>query len=342
MPESPADISRRPAGQEQHTSLVVEGLCLDAGERQLVQDLSFTLNPGDRLVLVGGNGTGKSTLLSALAGLTGPTSGMIKRPASPPGMLFQDGALWPHMNVAQHLEFVDSHGDVLWRERLLQAFELSHLLSARPEALSGGERLRLGIARALADRPQWVMLDEPLAHLDQALSTLVRERLPALLDELGASSLVVTHSADDVMHFGDRLLALSGHGSWWLGDARQAINSPPTPELAAFSERGTLLSGVADAAGHADFGLGLGLTDCAPGEPVQAFLHGAAVRFAQDHLATTARFVASDRRGGSWVRLDGRLLRCGDPGGTYLPGDDVPVLIQGRLQRFDAPKRSAR
>jgi len=227
---------------------------------------------------------------------------------------------------------VDTAGDGAWRRRLLETFRLTTLRDHRPEALSGGERLRLGLARALANRPTWVLLDEPLAHLDPQVVSVVREALPLLLDELKAATIIVTHDPDDVLHFGERLLALSGTGPTWQGPARFALDSPPTRGLAAFAERGTLLTAVADGAGHADFGLGLFVDDCTPGETVTAYLDTAAVRLSDDGRSIQGTYVAPDRRGGSWLRIEGRLLRCADVGGGLHAGDAVRVRIQGRVR----------
>lgn len=316
--------------------LRVERVDLSAGERHLVRGLDFELAPGERLVLVGGNGSGKSTLLAVLAGLRAPEGGRVHRPSRPPGVLFQDGALWPHLSVAEHLAFVDAAGDTAWQRRLLDVHRLTHLASHRPEQLSGGERLRLGLARALAGRPDWVLLDEPLAHLDPESVQVVRDRLPPLLDELGAASITVLHDPDDVLLFGQRLLALDGAGGWWLGPARYAVESPPTASLAAFSDRGTLLEARVDDEGRADFGCGLVLDDQPAGAQRRAFLDAAAVHFAADAPdGRDAVFVAPDRRGGSWVRVEGRLLRCADQRGPLRAGDAVRVAVRGQVRLLD-------
>jgi len=317
---------------------------LRAGERTLVDELSLELGPGQQLVLVGPNGSGKTTLLHALAGLSAPDGGSIARPDDVPGMLFQDGALWPHMSVARHLEFVDTRGDPTWRTRLLDTLHLGSLADARPEALSGGERVRLALARALASRPAWLLLDEPLAHLDANFGDLLREALPALVEELGASTIVVTHEADHVQLFGERVLCLSGEGSWWLGSAREALATPPTPVLAAISGRGTVLSGHADSDGRMDYGHGLVLEGQAPGALVTAFLDATEVGFGADGpLRAEGHFVAPDRRGGCWVRVGERLLRCGEAPGSMEPGETVMLSVRGALRvlRPGGPETSA-
>ncbi len=302
----------------------------------LVQALELALDAGERLTLVGPNGSGKTTLLRVLAGLEPPAAGQVERPQDPPGMHFQDGGLWPHMTVAQHLAFVDTRGDREWRTRLLETFDLTALTERRPESLSGGEQARLGLARALAGRPRWVLLDEPLAHLDPAVRDEVRATLPVALDDLGAAAIVVTHQVDDVLLFGARLLCLTGDGGWWDGPAQVAISSPPNAALAAWSERGTLLSGRADAEGHVDFGFGLACDDVAPGRRIKALLDAHAVRFgAPDAPGLMGTLVAPDQRGGTWVRINGRLVRSAETMGSRRPGCSVPVKIEGAVRILD-------
>jgi ABC-type sulfate/molybdate transport systems ATPase subunit len=308
--------------------LQLEHVALRAGARRLVDDLSLALAAGERLVLVGPNGSGKSTLLRALAGLADPAAGRIRRPPTPPGMLFQDGALWPHMSVERHLQFVDTRRDAAWRERLLDVFGLSALRASRPEALSGGERVRLALARALTDRPAWLLLDEPLAHIDAQFGDTLRSALPVLLDELGATTITVAHDVDDVRLFGERVLCLAGDGSWWCGSAREALERPPTAVLAALSGRGTVLTGVADQNGRADLGLGLSIEGHPAGGRVVAFLDAGQVSFVEDGPFEGC-YAAPDHRGGCWVRVDGRLLRCGVPHRPLQTGDPVRLAVAG-------------
>ncbi|HTE06593.1 MAG TPA: ATP-binding cassette domain-containing protein, partial [Planctomycetota bacterium] len=254
--------------------LSAEGLCLRAGSRRLVDGLHLSLAAGERLLVVGPNGSGKSTLLRALAGLAQPEAGRIARPATPPGMLFQDGALWAHLSVEEHLAFVDRGAHPAWREHLLATLRLHGLRRAKPERLSGGERVRLGLARALAARPAWLLLDEPLASLDAFFGDLLRTFLPASLDELGAAAVIVSHEVDCMALLGARVLCLSGDGPWWLGDTTTALAAPPTPLLAALAGRGTVLAAVADGAGHADFGAGIALDGQAAAQECWVFVDG--------------------------------------------------------------------
>jgi iron(III) transport system ATP-binding protein len=317
--------------------LVLDRVAVQAGARTLVRDLSLQLAAGERLALLGPNGSGKTTLLRALAGLSAPAAGSIRRPDGPPGMLFQDGALWPHMSVERHLQFVDARGDRAWHERLLERLDLLALRDRRPDTLSGGERVRLGLARAFAPRPTWLLLDEPLAHLDAHFGDLLRELLPELIGELRATTVFVTHEADNVRLLADRVLCLQGAGTAWAGSASAALDAPPTPLLAALSGRGTLLHGTADARGEVPLPFGLSLSGQPAGARVTAFLDAQSVRFADNGARLRGEALAPDGRGGCWVRVDGHLLRCGEALGGRAAGAPVGLVLSAAPRALQGP-----
>jgi ABC-type sulfate/molybdate transport systems ATPase subunit len=322
-------------------ALLLEHVALSAGRRTLVSQLDLAVASGERLIVVGPNGSGKSTLLHALSGLAAPQAGRITRPAGPPGMLFQDGALWPHMSVARHLDFVDGRRDRAWQARLLELFGLAALADRRPAALSGGERVRLALARALAPRPTWLLLDEPLTHLDAQFSDRVRALLPALIGELGATTVAVVHAADDLRLLGDRVLCLSGEGPWWTGPATEALLRPPTPALAALSGRGTLLGGRADAQGRVELGLGFVLEGQPPGDTVTAFLDAQDVALGPGGAGGLGGvYVAPDERGCGWVAIDGRLVRARLPSIPPEAGAHVGLRVAGAPRVLHASGRS--
>jgi len=181
-----------------------------------------------------------------------------------------------------------------------------------------------------------VLLDEPLAHLDALFGDLLRAVLPELLAETGATLVFVTHEADNMALLAERVLCLSGEGPWWLGDTRTALDTPPTPLLAALSGRGTLLTGLADARGVAPLGFGLELSGRPAGHGVSAFLEASAVRFGEPVPgALRGELLGPDGRGGAWVRVEGRLLRCGEPPGGRAPGSSVALRLLAEPRALD-------
>jgi molybdate transport system ATP-binding protein len=204
---------------------------LRSGGRTFGLQLNFSIS-GSRLVILGPSGSGKSLTLQAVAGLLRPDRGHIRLDgrtlfdsgqgidlapqARQIAYLFQDYALFPHLNVAQNIAF-GLHGG--WRnpsaqessaelEHWLQLFQLRAVARQMPSELSGGQRQRVALARALAARPQALLLDEPFAALDQRLRGQMRAELDALQRQLGIPLLLITHDPEDARVFGEQVLEL--------------------------------------------------------------------------------------------------------------------------------------
>jgi len=202
--------------------------------REFMLDVSFQTSAG-QTVIYGPSGAGKSLSLQAIAGLLQPDQGHIRfqgqtlfdsqagiaLPARQRGFgyLFQDYALFPHLNLRQNVAFGlrrglinpgarQSHPAV---EQWLRRFELSELAGLHPHQLSGGQRQRTALARALVSRPRALLLDEPFAALDPELRERMREELQGLLQELQIPMLMITHDPEDLERFGQARLELR-HG----------------------------------------------------------------------------------------------------------------------------------
>lgn len=207
----------------------IEALTVHAGAKQLLGPIDLEIFAGEHLLLVGPSGSGKTTLLRAIAGLTAPSTGRIElfgRAASegskvliPPetrevGMLFQGGALWPHLTVVKTLRFVLKYSKVADPEarvtELVRRVRLEGLEKRTPATLSGGEKQRLALARALAARPRILLLDEPLGPLDAELRTDLLETLAALHAEEGWSVVHVTHDPAEASQHATRTLRMDG------------------------------------------------------------------------------------------------------------------------------------
>jgi iron(III) transport system ATP-binding protein len=203
---------------------------------------------GGRLAIVGPSGSGKTTLLRCLAGLERPAAGAIRigdavvaddRTNVPPdrrgvGLVFQDGALWPHMTAAQHLTFAaPGLGDANARALLAKAGLGAHA-DKKPGALSGGEAQRLGFVRALAADPAVLLLDEPLRSVDVHQRDAMVLLLRTLADERGLTTVLVTHDRDEALALATDLVVLHEGQLVEQGAALDLLRAPRAAFTAAF------------------------------------------------------------------------------------------------------------
>jgi ABC-type Fe3+/spermidine/putrescine transport system ATPase subunit len=216
----------------------------------VVRSVSFSVAPGELLVLMGPNGGGKTTLLRAIAGLERPVAGALRvdgRPILdvPPhrrgiGMLFQEPALFPHRtvweNVAYGLEVARRPRAEIDRrvDELAELLRLGPLLERAPEGLSGGEQQRVALARTLAPRPALVLLDEPFASVDPELRGELAAEFRRVLRRQEATAIFVTHDREEGLFLGDRVALLFDGRLVQLGPPESVFEAPSTAEVARF------------------------------------------------------------------------------------------------------------
>ncbi|WP_027214635.1 ABC transporter ATP-binding protein [Burkholderia sp. WSM2232] len=220
--------------------LSVENVSLEYRTRErtvrATHDVSFDVYGGDRFVLLGPSGCGKSTLLKAVGGFIEPTSGTISLDAQVvrgPGpdriVVFQEFDQLPPwktvlQNVAFPLRVAKKLGRAQANERALHYLDkvgLSAFANAYPHTLSGGMKQRVAIARALAMQPRVLLMDEPFAALDALTRRKMQEELLRLWEEVNFTLLFVTHSIEEALVVGNRILLLSPHP----GRVRAELNS---------------------------------------------------------------------------------------------------------------------
>lgn len=255
-------------------TLALEHLCQDYGTVRALDDVSFTIRPGEIVALLGHSGSGKSTLLRLIAGLDLPASGRIMidgrevtGPAHfvPPenrgvGMMFQDYALFPHLTVTQNLEF--GLAGVARREADTQAREaLARIgLTARgddyPHRLSGGEQQRVALARALLPRPKILVMDEPFSNLDRRTRDLIRAETNAILRASRTTAILVTHDPDDAMRMADRIMLMEAGRIVQSGTAEDIYRHPASMLAAGFFSDFNEVPGVCNG-GRVDTVLGV-------------------------------------------------------------------------------------
>jgi ABC-type nitrate/sulfonate/bicarbonate transport system ATPase subunit len=182
-----------------------------AGEtHEVLAPAKFALQSGEVGVLIGPSGCGKSTMLRIILGLDSDFDGSVARPAEARiGMVFQEPRLLPWRSVEQNVRLVAPDASDAEIVELFRILELEAHRSHFPGELSLGLARRVALARAFAVKPDLLVLDEPLASLDDALAGRLRDEIAMLVASRPVMTLLVTHSLDDAIRLGDRLFFLS-------------------------------------------------------------------------------------------------------------------------------------
>ena len=231
-------------------------------DRPAVDDVSFTVRPGEVLALVGASGSGKTTTLRMIAGYEQPDGGRITLDDARTGarditgeapqrrsfgMVFQHYALFPHMSVAENVAFGLEARGVAKRDRLERAREALVRVGLdgagpRPiQSLSGGEQQRVALARAIIIDPPVLLLDEPLSNLDPARRQETRDWLRLKLHELRSIAILVTHDQEDAFAIADRMAVMQQGKLLQLGTPDELYRRPTSASVAEFVGRSTLV-----------------------------------------------------------------------------------------------------
>ncbi len=210
-------------------SIRLDNISKQFGKFQALSPLSLHIDDGEMIGLLGPSGSGKTTLLRIIAGLENANTGSIHfrdRDVTNVhvrdrrvGFVFQNYALFRHMTVADNVAFGLQVMDRSQRpnpaeiskrvKQLLEIVQLGHLSGRYPEQLSGGQKQRIALARALATQPEVLLLDEPFGALDAKVRKDLRRWLRSLHDELGFTSVFVTHDQDEALELSDRVVVMS-------------------------------------------------------------------------------------------------------------------------------------
>jgi molybdate transport system ATP-binding protein len=312
-------------------------------------DLTVDLTaPPGLTCLFGRSGSGKTTIINAVAGLLRPDratitlDGVALHDLAPHqrrvGYVFQDARLFPHLTVAQNLAYGARVRRIPVRDldRIVELLGIGALLPRRPGSLSGGERQRVAIGRALLSDPRILLMDEPLASLDEARKAEILPHIEALRDQVGLPILYVSHSLAEVARLATTIAVVNAGRVAASGPAESILSDPGLARLMGLREAGAILT--ARVAGHEDDGLTRLDTGAGPlWLPRIAAAVGARVRVriaAQDVILSLTR-----PEGLSALNiLPGRIARLveGDGPGVLVQIDLAPGLLLARLTRRSA------
>jgi iron(III) transport system ATP-binding protein len=251
--------------------ITVNGLTKRFGTTIALDGVSFTVADGELFTLLGPSGCGKTSTLLSVAGFLKPDEGEIqcgattlvdtRRKAHLPaerrnlGMVFQSYAVWPHMTVAENVAFPLRIRRFSRTERLervvetLELVELRELAERYPHQLSGGQRQRVALARALVYEPSVLLLDEPFSNLDAKLRERARSWLKHLQQQLGLTTLFVTHDQDEAMAMSNRILVMEEGRVQQVGTPEEIYHRPANRFVASFLGRCNFLDGVVTSRG---------------------------------------------------------------------------------------------
>ena len=237
--------------------LVLNRISKYYGDFCAVDDLSITVPDGSFFALLGPSGCGKTTTLRMIAGLEEPTQGTIhigetdittqKPYRRNVNTVFQNYALFPHLSIFENVAFGlrrrginDVKAEV---EKALNLVELGHLSERKPSQLSGGQQQRIAVARAIVNRPEVLLLDEPLGALDLKLRRQMQIELKRIQTEIGITFIHVTHDQEEAMTMADTIAVMNQGKIEQMGSATDLYESPKTAFVANFLGQCNLIKG---------------------------------------------------------------------------------------------------
>jgi NitT/TauT family transport system ATP-binding protein len=240
-------VSVMSTGIEDYARITIEDLHKvygDGGDTQVeaLKGVSLEIKDNEFVCLVGPSGCGKSSLLRIIVNLQRPSSGSVKISASidavrPTAVVFQDYSIYPWKTVADNVRFGLLSLKLNKREaqdrvdRWLDKLHLSAFADMYPAALSGGMRQRVAIARAMVVESEILLMDEPFAALDAQLRRILQEELLALWEDMRRTVLFITHSLDEAILLGDRVVVMSHRPGQIIGDYTVPFGRPRSPDI---------------------------------------------------------------------------------------------------------------
>src|ERR687885_33150 len=232
------------------SSLKIKNLTRKYGNVNALDNFSLEVNSGEFMVLLGPSGCGKTTVVRCIAGLAKPNTGQIYIGDElvnqlPPkdrdvAMVFQNYALYPHMNVYENIAFPLKMRKISKQEikdkvrNIAQLLGIENFLNRKPKELSGGQMQRVALGRALVREPKIFLMDEPLSNLDAKLRTYMRTEIKKLQKKIGITTLYITHDQIEAMSMADKIAVMNGGLLQQVGTPQQVYNQPANTFVAGF------------------------------------------------------------------------------------------------------------
>ncbi len=234
----------------------VEGVAKGYGKHQVLQNLDIAIKKGECFTLLGPSGCGKTVLIRLIAGHEVPDAGKIIIDETvvadsetgeyiPPerrglGIVFQDYAVWPHMTVFENIAYplkMEKRPKEEINELVMKMIEvvgMKGLDKRLPSELSGGQQQRVAIARALVKKPKVLLLDEPLSNLDARLRLQTREEIRRIQQNVGITTIFVTHDQEEAMSISDQILVMKNGVEQQIGAPQEVYDNPKNLFVAQF------------------------------------------------------------------------------------------------------------
>ncbi|GBU15746.1 Fe(3+) ions import ATP-binding protein FbpC [Polaromonas sp.] len=338
------------------TTLELSAIRKSYGPVSVLGGIDLSVAAGSRTAIVGPSGSGKTTLLRIIAGFEAPDSGRVmfgtQQLADGPdivaahkrgiGFVPQDGALFPHLSIAENIGFALARNAPQRAERIAELLDMvalsADMLQRRPHELSGGQQQRIALARALAQRPRLMLLDEPFSALDTGLRASTRKAVAQLLSKAGITTILVTHDQSEALSFADQVAVMREGQLAQCGPPLALYMHPKDEVIAGFLGESIVLSAqLSD--GWADCALGrLAVNDSLHQGSARIMLRPEQLQVAQvstDAVGQYADFstcygtVLETDFGGAVSVLTVRLLRCATSGETAVAvgGVSAPLLV---------------
>jgi len=342
--------------------LTLQNIQKSFGPVQVVHNFDMAIEKGEFVSFLGPSGCGKTTILRMIAGFEKPSGGTLtiagkdQRPLKPNqrniGMVFQAYALFPNMTVHDNVAFGlkvagMAKPDIDKRvKEMLALIKLDHLAARYPYQMSGGQQQRVALARAIAVKPQVLLLDEPLSALDAKIRISLREEIRAIQQQLGITTVFVTHDQEEALSISDRIVVMNAGRADQIGTPFEIYNTPATRFVASFVGTLNLIEGkVVDPDSNrimiGDQGVTLkqSVTAYKPGDTVSLALRPEAGSLAEPAVGDTALTgeVSSVHFLGSVIRT--RMNVAGNTISFDMfnsPRRSPPVVGQRVIVRFKA------